>query len=70
MEMCTYNQQIRNRDGSISIIQHKCEILNFVGTDYVKIKIHGSIYKNKANATPTVKKKSIIELKNHTYHAG
>jgi Fe-S cluster assembly ATPase SufC len=68
----TYNQQIRNpKDGSISIIQHKCEILEFVGKEFVKIKIYGSIYKGKANATPTVKRKSIVELKNHTYeHEG
>ena len=67
----TYNQQIRNRDGSIYIVQHKCEILEFVGEEFVKIKIYGSIYKGKANATPTVKRKSIVELVNHTYeHEG
>jgi len=71
MKTCTYDQQIRNpKDGSISIIQHKCEILKFVGKEFVKIKIYGSIYKGKANATPTVKRKSIIELRTHTYHEG
>ncbi len=71
MKTCTYNQQIRDpKDGSISIIQHKCEILKFVGKEFVKIKIYGSIYKGKANATPTVKRKSIIELRTHTYHEG
>lgn len=71
MEKCTYNQKIRNpQDGSISIIQHKCEILKFVGEQFVKIKIYGSIYNGKANATPTVKRKSIVELKNHTYREG
>lgn len=68
MKIVTYNQQIRNYDGTIYTVQHKCEILNFVGNEFVKIKIYGSIYKGKANATPTVKRKSIIELKNHTYH--
>lgn len=70
MKTCTYKQKIRDRQtGEITIVEHKCEILRFVGKKSVKIKILGSIYKGKANATPTVMQKSIVELRNHTYHA-
>lgn len=62
MQLYTYIQKLRHPDGSLSYFAHRCEVLRFIGTTSVQIRIVGSFYNGMVNAKPTVRIKSVKGL--------